>query len=202
MPKLNKGQAAVLTPEEFKRLLTVVKSSRYGKRDYLLCLFSFGTGMRVMELAALKISDVLADEQTVIKEISLRKTKGNKQRNVFIADPRIEKALIEYIKERKELSEKKRRIFSFTQPLFITQKGTSFSNKTMQKLFEKLYRAAGIKGASSHSGRRTFATRLIDQGADIRSISILLGHSNVSVTARYFDTNPTRLIKLSALALY
>lgn len=202
MPKLQGGQAAVLTSEEFKRLLKVVSASRYGKRDYLLCLMSFGTGMRVMELAALKIRDVMIDEENVLEEISLRKTKGNKQRNIFITDTRIKKALVDYIKERKQEAADKKRVFTFDQALFMSQKGINFSNKTMQKLFESFYKLAGIKGASSHSGRRTFATRLIEQGADIRSISTLLGHSSISVTALYFDLNPARLKKLSALSLY
>lgn len=60
-------------------------------------------------------------------------------------------------------------------------------------MFKRLYLAAGIEGASSHSGRRTFATRLIEKGVDIKAVSVLMGHSSVAMTARYVEDNPERL---------
>ena len=59
-----------------------------------------------------------------------------------------------------------------------------------------MYVKAGIDGAKSHSGRRTFATRLIQKGADIRCIQVLMGHSSISITARYIQENPIQLSEL------
>ena len=63
----------------------------------------------------------------------------------------------------------------------------------MQMLFKRMYRWAGLDHASSHSGRRTFATSLIERGVDIKAVASLMGHSTVAMTARYVDDNPIRL---------
>jgi integrase/recombinase XerD len=63
----------------------------------------------------------------------------------------------------------------------------------LQQVFKRLYRQAGIDGASSHSGRRTFATRLIEKGIDIKAVSRLMGHGTVAMTAEYVEDNPARL---------
>jgi integrase/recombinase XerD len=68
----------------------------------------------------------------------------------------------------------------------------------MQQLFHRLYKAAGVSGARSHSGRRWFATELISKGIDIKSVSVLMGHSSVAMTARYAEDNPQRLRRIAA----
>ena len=206
MPKSIKGQAHVPTQQEFKRLLKVVAASKHPKRDTLLIYMSFGLGLRAVELAALKIKDVLKENYHVKEIINLQRTKNNKPRPVYLPDKsedaRIHDALIDYINYRKVYAEKKRATFSFSQPLFLSQKGTGFTNKGMQKVFERIYREAGLVGCSSHSGRRTFATNLIEQGIDIKAVSTLMGHASVAMTAQYVENNPTRLRKIAAKALY
>jgi len=66
----------------------------------------------------------------------------------------------------------------------------------MQMLFKRMYCWAGFDHASSHSGRRTFATSLIERGVDIKAVSSLMGHSSVAMTARYVDDNPIRLRRI------
>ena len=68
----------------------------------------------------------------------------------------------------------------------------------MQMLIKRLYDKTGIKGAKSHSGRRTFCTRLIEAGYDIKSVSVLAGHRSVNTTARYISENPIRLAEMVA----
>jgi integrase/recombinase XerD len=203
MPKIKKGQAYVPTQQEFKRLLKIVADS---KRDTLLILMSYGIGLRSIELAALNINDVLNENGVVSEVIKLQITKGGKPRAVYLPDyeedPRIHEAIKSYIQKRKAFAEKKRRAFSYSDPLFLSQKLGRFSNKTIQKLFERIYKDAGLDGASSHSGRRTFATNLIEQGVDIKAVSVLMGHSSVAMTARYVENNPHRLRKIAAKALY
>lgn len=206
MPKLTKGQAYVPAEVEFKRLLKVVASSKHAKRDTLLIYMSFGLGLRAVELAALKVGDVLNQDGTVKEIIKLHRTKNNKFRVAYLPelqqDSRIHNAILAYIEERKANAAEMRMVFNYSQPLFLSQKKGNFTNGTLQKRFEQIYKAAGIIGASSHSGRRTFATNLIEQGVDIKAVSTLMGHASVAMTAKYVENNPARLRKIAANALY
>lgn len=202
MPKLKGGKAHVLSRDEIIRLLKIILTNRYAKRDTVLVLMSFGLGLRVMELAGLKLYHVFNEDESINENISLTVTKGDHKRMVYLPDDkRIYIALKEYLQERKQDAIKKRIQFSLNQPLFLSQKGIAFTNYTLQKRFECLYKMAGIYGASSHSGRRTFATRLIEAGADLKSISTLMGHSSVAMTAEYVQDNPERLKKITSHAL-
>ena len=68
----------------------------------------------------------------------------------------------------------------------------------MQKLFARMYRAVGLDGASSHSGRRTFATKLIENGVGIKNVQTLLGHKSIQTTTLYIQENPMLLGKITA----
>lgn len=202
MPKYNGGQAYVLSKDEIKRMLKVVSTERYAKRDTLLIYLSYGLGLRVLELAHLKLYHVFNPDESINEVIILTRTKSNIKRTVYLPnDKRLYTALREYLIERKEHAIKKRIPFNLLQPLFLSQKGISFSNKSLQKRFERLYKISGIHGASSHSGRRTFATNLIEQGVDIKALSTLMGHTTVAMTARYVENNPERLKKIASLSL-
>lgn len=205
MPKIKKGKAYVPNASEIKRLLKLISTTKYANRDSLLVLMSYGLGLRVLELACLKFSHVFNDDESINENISLVRTKNNKPRMVYLPDPkedkRLHEALKNYLKERKEMAAIKKVPFSLCHPLFLSQRGIAFGNKTLQKRFEHLYKMAGINGASSHSGRRTYATRLIEEGVDIKAISTLMGHSSVAMTARYVEDNPERLKKISSFAL-
>ena len=78
-------------------------------------------------------------------------------------------------------------------PLFMTQLRRSFSANTMCQLFLQIYKDCGLKGASSHSGRRTFITKLANTGINVRLLAALAGHSDISTTQRYIDVNDTQL---------
>ncbi len=199
MHKRSKRKAAVLNKEQFNRLIKLASYGRQGKRNLLAVLLSFGTGLRVMEIAALKVNNVISDNGEIIEEVTLQKTKGDKKRSIYLVDKNIKKAIHDYISERK-LS--KKYPFNSNQALIFSQRGISFSNRSLQKLFERLYRQSGITCASSHSGRRTFATRLMENGIDIKYLSVLMGHSSVSMTAEYVQENPERLKKFTLTALY
>lgn len=195
------GQAYVLNADEFKRVLKVASTGFYGKRDVLVLLFSFGLGLRAIEMSALKLFDVIDIDGKIIETVRLRRTKDQKPRNAFLTDKRLQKALLDYIEDRKKLAERKRLVFSLNQPLFLSQKGSHFSNRTLAKLCKIIYANAGIK-ATSHSGRRTFATNLIEQGIDIRAVQVLMGHENINQTAKYVQANPERLKRIVTNALY
>ncbi|VVC75970.1 Tyrosine recombinase XerC [Aquicella siphonis] len=201
MARQNRGQAKVLTKDEFKRLIKIVSARKYAKRDYLILLFSFGLGLRSIEIANLKVKDVLDDNLNVHEVVELQRTKGNTPRAMYLTDERIRAAIKDYIDWRIDRALKKREVFSRNQPFFVSQKGGGFSNITLTMLFDKIYKEAGIK-ASSHSGRRTFATNLVEEGIDVKSLQLLMGHSNVQQTLKYVDGNPERLKKLVMNALY
>ena len=79
------------------------------------------------------------------------------------------------------------------RPLFESQKGGHFSANTMCQLFLDIYKAVGLKDASSHSGRRTYITRLANKGVGVRLLAELAGHSHISTTQRYIDVNSEQL---------
>lgn len=201
MARTSGGQAHVLNQDEFKILMKVTSASKYPKRDILLILFSFGTGLRAVELAGLKTKDVLDEDLKPRETIKLLVTKNSKVRNIYMTNQTIINAINEYVDWRISWSLKKRIMFSGEQPFFVSQKGNGFTNITMAMLFKNIYKQAGIKG-SSHSGRRTFATNLIERGADIKSLQLTMGHSNIRETINYVQGNPERLKKIMSNALH
>ena len=188
-------KAPVLTDTQVKRILAVVRSSAYVKRNTALIHVSFTLGLRAKEMASLLIRDVLTPSGELKDEVLLTKasTKGGKQRLIYLSNKDVRKALADYIKERTIAEDEQPHPEA---PLFKSQKGGAFSPNTMQMLFKKMFVAAGIDGASSHSGRRTFATSLIERGVDIKAVSSLMGHSTVAMTAMYVEDNPIRLRKI------
>lgn len=194
MPK--EGKAKVLNDAEFKRLLIVARSGQFASRNTALLYCSFGLGLRAKEIASLTIADVTDPNYKLLDEICLKRdmTKGEKQRYAYLTHKKVCDALEEYIKTVAHCDRNK--------PLFQTQRKSRFTPNALQKWFKSLYDKAGIIGASSHSGRRTFITRLIEQGADIKAVSRLAGHASIVTTAIYVEDNPDRLKRLTNLAVF
>ncbi len=181
-------QARIPNDNEFKRLLAVVASTRYCKRNRLIVMLSYYAGLRVSEIAALKISDVLNADKTVKDHIALSAayTKGNEARIVFMND-KLQKEITQFVVSIHPLD--------FNAPLISTQKRKAFSANTMCQLFMDLYSKAGIAGASSHSGRRSFITKLAHNGVSAKVIMTLAGHKHLSTTQRYIDVNDEMMRK-------
>ncbi|WP_460839855.1 tyrosine-type recombinase/integrase [Noviherbaspirillum agri] len=189
---MSHGKAKVLTEQEFKRVLNVVRRLRHAKRNVAMFYISFGLGLRAKEMAALRIKHVLGIDGQLLDEIHLTRTmtKGGKQRVVYLTNQHARRAIREYIDERIEGDGI---LFNYEAALFRSQKGGHFSANTLQQLFHRLYAWGLMQGASSHSGRRTFATRLIEKGTDIKAVSTLMGHASIAMTAQYVEDNPVRL---------
>ncbi len=149
-------------------------------------LFSFNAGLRAKELAALTVGDVFDAECTPREQFVLqgRQSKGGRARTVYV-NQRLQRALAEYGASI-PLADPNR-------SLFASQKGGVFSGNTMCQLFLEIYHACGLKDASSHSGRRTFITRMAAQGVGVRVLAALAGHSSIQVTQRYIDVNSDQL---------
>lgn len=190
------GKAKVLSEAEFKLVLLVAKQGTLCHRNVALVYCSFGLGLRAKEIASLTIADIANSQYQLLDEICLRRsmTKGEKQRQVYLTNKKLREVLQVYLNEIKGAS--------LNRALFQTQRKSRFSPNTLQQWFQSLYKKAGIHGASSHSGRRTFITRLIEQGADIKAVSRLAGHASIVTTAIYVEDNPERLKRIANLALF
>jgi len=201
MTKPDAKKANVLNEEQYKRLLRIVSTTKYAKRDTLIIMFSFGLGLRAKEIAGLKTSDILNNDLKPHEAVNLTVTKGNRKRTVYLVNQKILDAIDEYVTWRVTWAAKRREIFSGNQPFFVSQKGNGFTNITMAMLFKNIYKQAGLN-ASSHSGRRTFATNMLHRGSDVKSLQTLMGHASMMQTLDYVENDPVRLMKLTAQALY
>ena len=143
------------------------------------------------------MQDVLGDDVKLRDEFSLsgEMTKGGKPRVAYLTNSGVRLALRDYLDERRE---REGILFNMQAPLFKSQKGGRFTPNTMQQLLRRLHDRAGITGGRSHSGRRWFATELISKGVDLKSVSVLMGHSSITMTARYAEDNPQRLRRIVA----
>lgn len=174
-------QAKVLTPPELKRLLAVVDSGRYGARNRLAVMLSFNAGLRVGEIASLRVGDVVSNDGVVRDELRLKphQTKGGQHRTVFL-NRLLKRDIHSYVAGLQALP-------AADRPLLMTQKGRAFTANVLCQLFGELYRKAGIDGASSHSGRRSFITTLAHKGVSAKVIMELAGHKDLATTQRYID---------------
>lgn len=181
-------QAKLLTSAEHKRLKAVIDAQRYQTRNHTMFAFSFYAGLRACEIAALKVGDVFAENGDVRDTIYLSavQTKGS-ETNMVLVSKRLQKALNAYA------ALYPRHTTNLAAPLFFTAKSKGFSAQTMVNLFQRFYGLAGIKGASSHSGRRQFLTELADKGVNVRVIQALARHKHMSTTQRYIDYNESKL---------
>ena len=179
-------QAQTLNEAQLRRVLHYCRSRRHPIRDQTIIMVSFYAGLRAKEIAALTVGDVF-DEQGAVREqfiLTAVQSKGGQTRTVYL-NQRLRKALAEYGDTIK-----------FNDPqraLFESQKGGHFSANTMCRLFLDIYKAVGLKDASSHSGRRTYITRLANKGVGVRLLAALAGHAHISTTQRYIDVNADQL---------
>ena len=180
------AKAKVLTKDEIKRVMRIAETGNNGLRDKVALSLSIMAGMRVGEIAALTIGDVRGLDGKAVSVINLSKhqTKGNRSRRVFVSDE-LRKLLDSYLATISELDGIKALIRS-------TRTGGHFSNVSLSLRFKAIYQAAGIK-TSSHSGRRTFATRLNAAGIGMRTIQNALGHASIQTTALYCDVSDDQL---------
>lgn len=188
-------KAPILTESQFRQAVATARIHDQANRNVALLYFSFALGLRAKEMSQLLVGDVLLPDGSIKDEVLLRRatTKGQKQRLVYLSNKGVRKALAAYFDERRQTEAIAPRPLA---PLFKSRKGGAFTPSTMQMLFKRLYKNAGLDEASSHSGRRTFATSLIEQGIDIKAVSTLMGHASVSMTARYVEDNPLRLKRI------
>lgn len=186
-------QAKTLNESQIKIVLSVINSGRNSHRNRLMFLLSYWAGMRVGEIAAIKICDVVNENGEVLDEIRLTpdQTKGKFSRTVTLSE-KLRKEINLYIQHlNKNNSE---------LPLIYSQKSRQgFGANSLCQEFKKIYHKAGINGATSHSGRRTFITALASKGIGVRVLQALAGHKSIATTQVYIDVNDS--MKRSAVNL-
>jgi len=149
-------------------------------RDLAVIEMLYATGLRVSELAGLDIDDVDHDARTV-RVLG----KGNKERIVPYGAPAA-RALEAYLGRRSR----------GTGPVFLNPRGGRLTVRSIHTIVRRAARVAGVtRRVSPHTLRHTFATHLLDRGADLRAIQELLGHSRLSTTQRYTHVSTAQLVK-------
>ena len=189
-PKLDKRLPSFLTIEEMLRLLEAPDlSTPQGQRDRALLELLYASGLRVSELVNLNLEQANLDS----REIRVR-GKGSKERVVLMGEPAAE-ALRAYLKQgRPKLFASKIRM---TNALFINRYGERLPERRVQRILEKYANIAGIdKGVHPHMLRHTFATHLLDGGADLRVVQELLGHASLSSTQIYTHVTKSQARKV------
>ena len=195
-------QARCLNDKELKLLLLYINTRKHAARDRAIVACTYFGGMRIGECAALKIKDVLANDGSIKLEINLtaEQTKGKYSRTVVLAD-KLRKEIQTYLQTRFDTKQLIALTYSehINKPLFNTQKSNGFSANTLTYTMTMLYKAAGLEGASSHSGRRSFLTNLSAKAVPLKVLMELAGHRQAQTTMRYI--NVTSDMKRAAVEL-
>ncbi len=187
-PKQGKAIPAYLTVDEMFRLLDSIKDdSLLGLRNRAIFETIYSCGIRVSELAGLNLFDVDAASH-VIRVLG----KGNKQRIVPIGQKAID-AIKNY---RNKLETESDTRFDKNGPLFLNKNNGRLTTRSIARILDKLVRECGMQTpVSPHGLRHSFATHMLDAGADLRVIQELLGHKSLSTTQKYTHVSIDKLME-------
>ena len=177
-PKIEKRVPSVLTAQEVELLLDQPKDvDLKGTRDKAMLEFAYATGMRVTEIISLDIDDVNLEESFVICR------NGSKQRNIPLGSMSL-KALKEYVEDARPILIKNEN----EKALFVNINGTRLTRQGFWKIIKYYKEQAHItKDITPHVLRHSFATHLLQNGADLKAIQTMLGHSDITSTQVYMQ---------------
>ena len=185
-PKLSKKIPKVLNVNEIDKLLNIKLENEFDYRNKAMLELMYACGLRVSEIIELKMTD-LDLVNNVVKVFG----KGSKERIIPIGDYATE-ALKIYIEHYRNILLKNK----ISEYLFINNQGNKISRVGFFKMLKKLALEEGIKrDFSPHTLRHSFATHLLDNGADLRSIQELLGHESISTTQIYTHVSKENIRK-------
>lgn len=177
-PSIGRHIPEVLSYEEIVRMLDVIDlSQQFGHRNKAIIDVMYGCGLRVSEVVSLNISDIYVKDEFV-RIIG----KGDKERLVPIGKKTLKELMLYTRGERLHQDIKPK----FSDKVFISARGTSLTRQSVFILVKSLAEKAGIqKTISPHTLRHSFATHLLEGGADLRAVQQMLGHSSISTTEIY-----------------
>lgn len=185
-PRLSRKLVTFLPPDEAEAVVDARGLAGDAReRDVAVLEMLYATGLRVSELAGLDL-DALDREARTVRVLG----KGNKERIVPYGAPAA-RALDAYLGRR----------VAGDGPVFVNRRGGRLGVRSLHTIVRRAARAAGVtRRVSPHTLRHTFATHLLDRGADLRMIQELLGHSRLSTTQRYTHVSTAQLVKTYAQA--
>ncbi len=182
-PKAARNLPKVLSIEQIDALLDCIdKRTLSGKRDDALFELVYSCGLRISEVCTLKLANVHLEERLILVH-----GKGDKERLVPFGERAYEKILV-YLNEVRPELVKGRNVAE----LFVNYRGEPISRKGVWKRFQELEALSGVE-AKVHTLRHSFATHLLQGGADLRSVQELLGHSDLSTTTIYTHVTDKQL---------
>jgi integrase/recombinase XerC len=189
-PKLDKPLPKFLTLIEMDKLFEIIDTNTMlGLRNRVVMELFYATGMRISELVSIKMKQLDLDNQ-IVRVLG----KGKKERIVPFGSP-AGRWLRKYIAKRRDFLIEKGHLAE--EHLFVNKDGVGISARGIRGIVDRfLYLAADRHGLSPHALRHTFATHLLDNGADLRAIQELLGHSSLATTERYTHITHDRLLKI------
>ncbi len=177
---------SVLTEEEVRTLLSLPRSSFKEERDHMLFLLIYNTGMRIAEALSVDVGDVELDKRRI-----LITGKGSKERFVFFSPSTVDEIRV-YLSRRDDYL--RERGIDDERAFFIGKRGGRLPFSSAHIIFDE-YRArlGWQKEFTPHTLRHSFATHMMDRGADIRLVQELLGHESISTTQIYTHVSRRRL---------
>ena len=177
------GKASTLDQAQHSAMLQFLSNSRHSERNKAIYLLTYRAGLRIGSVAGLRLNDVIDSSGKLKEVVNLHSSivKGGKNYAAYINHPELRSALVDFLRIRRDRKG--------VDALFMSQKGTAFTPNSLSHLMLKLYGSAGFEQASSHSGRRSFATNILRSGVDIVALKTLMNHSNIATTAEYVSHN-------------
>ncbi len=191
LPKLGRALPGTLTPSEVERLLAAPdQSTPEGLRDHAMLELLYACGLRISELVTVPVVAVNL-RQGVVRVLG----KGSKERLVPMGENAME-AIAAYAAEaRPELLNRRA-----SEALFVTRRGAAMTRQNFWYAIKRYALLAGIrKHLSPHTLRHAFATHLLDNGADLRAVQMMLGHADLSTTQIYTHVAQARLKALHSM---
>lgn len=187
-PRAGRKLPEPLGREDVERLLAAPDVRKpAGRRDRAMLELLYATGLRVSELVSLELNDVDLESRVLVA-----RGKGAKERLVPVGAPAAEAVRAYLVGARDPLLRGRR-----SKDLFVTPRGRRMTRQGMAKLLSRYARAAGIRRRiSPHKLRHSFATHLLEGGADLRAVQAMLGHADVTTTQIYTHVDRTHAKKL------
>jgi integrase len=186
-------QAKILSDQQTRSLLVFASTTRNARRNRLILLLSLKAGLRAGEIAKLTWDMVVGPTGEIGHVIELRDSAAKKKSGRLIPiHPSLRTALAAW-----------RKLTTGTGPVIRSERGGPMTPVSIVNWFSIAYRAVGLEGCSSHSGRRTFITRaarLVHKaGGSLRDVQLLAGHRSIQTTQRYIDGDTDAQRKLVSM---
>jgi integrase/recombinase XerC len=189
-PRAEKYIPTFLSVDEVMALLAVHFSQDFsGWRDRAILELFYSSGIRLSELTGLNLGDI-----DFVQGLMRVRGKGKKERIVPVGQPALI-ALQQYLEKRAEVCRDSNQ--GQDNPFFLGSRGKRVNSRSVERILDKAVTLSGInRKISPHALRHSFATHLMDAGADLRSIQELLGHESLSTTQKYTSVSVSRLMEV------